>query len=149
MTMLDDFELTVIDNPPASFAVELEEQIDAFNVVTTGIDDARLLSIVLRNSEGALEAGLHGQTWGGTCQIKLLWVAAHQRRMGLGTAMMLSAEAEARRRNCHQIMLFTHSFQAREFYAKNGFETAATLPDNPKGHSDIVMIKKLADDGRD
>lgn len=133
----------VVDDAPASDAAELEAHIDAFNASSTGIQDARLLSIMLRLPDGELYAGLHGYTWGGTCQIKLLWVAEAQRGCGLGTALLEAAESEARQRGCRQIMLSTHSFQAPDFYAKHGFERVAILMDNPIGHADILMLKRL------
>lgn len=136
-------EITVVDDAPASDAAELEALIDAFNASATGIQDARLLSIMLRLPDGALQAGLHGHSWGGTCQIKLLWVAEAQRGCGLGTALLEAAEGEARQRGCRQIMLSTHSFQAPDFYAKHGFERVAMLMDNPIGHADILMLKRL------
>ena len=69
----------VVDDASPWFVAELEAHIDAFNVQTTCIDDARLMSIALRGNDGGLYAGLHGHTWGGTCQIKLLWIAADHR----------------------------------------------------------------------
>ena len=141
--MTHPFKFTVVDDAPASDAAELEAHIDAFNASFTGIQDARLLSIMLRLADGELYAGLHGHTWGGTCQIKLLWVAEPQRGCGLGTVLLEAAEGEARQRGCRQIMLSTHSFQAPDFYAKHGFERVATLMDNPIGHTDILMVKRL------
>ena len=136
-------KFTIVDDAPASDTAELEALIDAFNASATGIQDARLLSIMLRLPDGALYAGLHGHSWGGTCQIKLLWVAEAQRGCGLGTALLEAAEREARQRGCRQIMLSTHSFQAPAFYAKHGFERVAILMDNPIGHADILMLKRL------
>ena len=136
-------DLTILDDAPLDDIVELEAHIDAFNMRVTGIDDARLLSILLKRADGTLYAGLHGHTWGGTCQIKLLWVAEDARGRGLGSTLLKVAEEEARQRGCKQIMLATHSFQAPDFYARHGFETAATLVDNPAGHADILMIKRL------
>jgi GNAT superfamily N-acetyltransferase len=133
----------VVDDASSSDAATLEACLDAFNASVTGIEDARLLSIMLRSTDGELYAGLHGHSWGGTCQIKLLWVTEAQRGCGLGTALLEAAEGEARQRGCRQIMLSTHSFQAPDFYAKHGFERIAILMDNPIGHADILMVKRL------
>jgi GNAT superfamily N-acetyltransferase len=59
------------------------------------------------------------------------------------TNMMDRAEAYARERHCHSIMLDTHSFQARPFYEKRGFEVFGTLDDWPLGHKKFFLKKKL------
>ena len=136
-------DLQIIDDPQASDIVQLEANIDSFNAAVTGIDDARFLSIMLKRPDGELYGGLHGHSWGATCQIKLLWVAEQERGQGLGAALLRAAEEEARLRGCKQIMLATHDFQAPDFYAKHGFEEVARLLDNPIGYADILMIKRL------
>ena len=142
-TIMKAIDLQIIENAEASDITRLEANIDDFNADVTGIKDARLLSILLKRADGELYAGLHGHTWGGTCQIKLLWVAERERGRGLGAALLERAEDEARRRGCGQIMLATHDFQAPGFYAKHGFEEVARLIDNPIGHADILMVKRL------
>jgi ribosomal protein S18 acetylase RimI-like enzyme len=137
--------LQIVDDALIVEIALLEAEVDAFNARVTGIDDARLLSILLKRNSGELYAGLHGHTWGGTCQIKLLWVAERDRECGLGTQLLRAAEDEARRRGCRQIMLSTHSFQAPDFYRKHGFMPIATLTGNPVGHEDILMVKQLVD----
>jgi GNAT superfamily N-acetyltransferase len=146
MTTTRSINLDIVDDAPMADIVQLETHIDSYNAVRTGIDDARLLSIMLKRTDGELYAGLHGHTWGGTCQIKLLWVAEQERGRGLGAALLEAAESEARRRGCKQVMLATHSFQAPGFYAKYGFEQVATLADNPSGHTDILMVQRLTAD---
>jgi hypothetical protein len=42
-----------------------------------------------------------------------------------------------------QLVLTTYSFQAPEFYRKLGFEIVAALPDYPRGHSHLVLCKRL------
>ena len=143
MATTKSVNLNVVDDAPMSDIVHLEALIDSYNAARTGIGDARLLSILLKRKDGELYAGLHGHTWGGTCQIKLLWVAEKERGCGLGAALLEAAESEARGRGCKQIMLATHSFQAPDFYRKYGYEPIATLADNPIGHADILMVKQL------
>ena len=136
-------KLSIVDNASAADVAQLEARLDAFNADVTGIPDARFLSIVLKRANGELYAGLHAHTWGATCEIKLLWIAELDRGRGLGTALLQAAEIEALDRGCRQIMLSTHSFQAPDFYARHGFERVATVTDNPMGHDDILMVKRL------
>src|SRR5689334_11580739 len=90
----------------------LEEQINEFNFATTGIDDARLLVMLLRDDAGRIYAGLSGHTWGGVAEIRWLWVDESRRHAGVGGDLLRAAEAEALARGCRKIVLSTHSFQA-------------------------------------
>jgi ribosomal protein S18 acetylase RimI-like enzyme len=57
--------------------------------------------------------------------------------------MMQAAEAEARARNCSQIVLDMHSFQAPGFYHRLGYETVGVADDCPRGHQEIHLKKSL------
>lgn len=133
----------VIDDPTAADIAELEDSIHAFNVERTGIDDGRLLAIVLRDPDGCLQAGLHGHTWGGCCEVKVLWIAEAHRGRGLGTRLLQAAEHEARARGCSRMVLASHSFQAPEFYEKHGFRRIAAIAEYPAGHSQVLLLKAL------
>ena len=121
----------------------LVDRIHEFNARVTGIDDAALLVASLEDDDGEVVGGVSGHTWGGCCVIALLWVHESRRGRGVGTALMQAAEREAIRRGCRQIVLTTHSFQAPRFYERLGFEALAVVPDNPRGHADIVYVKDL------
>jgi GNAT superfamily N-acetyltransferase len=136
-------DLVVIDNPPQELVSELDDRIYEFNVAATGISDGRLLAILVKDSRGSLIAGLSGHTWGGTCEVRLLWVAEAARGRGLGARLLQAAEGEARSRGCNQIVLSTHSFQAPGFYAKFGFREAGRVHDYPRGHDSIYLRKQL------
>ena len=58
---------------------------------------------------------------------------------------MDAAEDYARKRGCHSAHLDTHSWQARPFYEKRGYELFATLDDFPPGHKKFFLRKKLVD----
>ena len=59
------------------------------------------------------------------------------------TKLMDQAEDYARERHCHSVELDTHSFQARPFYERRGYEVFGTLDDHPKGHKKFFLKKKL------
>lgn len=136
------FDLDVTDQPSEDDVARLEKHLEEFNKSQTGIFDDRLLSIILKRA-GEVYAGLHGHTWGACCVIKVIWIAEQSRRQGLGTALLVAAELEARQRGCRQIVLSSHDFQAPEFYEKQGFQRLATVCDNPAGHTDILFVKPL------
>lgn len=140
--------LPVTENPSADDIAFLDDAIHAFNVAETGIDDGRLLAILLRDQDGALYAGLHGHTWGGCCDIKVLWIAPGYRGIGLGSRLLRAAEREAARRGCAQVVLSSHSFQAPGFYEKHGYRRLAAVDSYPAGHANIVLIKRLSGGGQ-
>src|SRR5690242_3197282 len=96
----------------------VEDQINAFNIAVTGIDDWRVLAIFVRDADGGIVAGLTGGSWAGYVEIRNLWVREDWRGQGLGRRLLLAAEQEARGRGCAQVLLDTHDFQAPEFYKK-------------------------------
>lgn len=75
--------------------------------------------------------------------MRQFWVEESRRHCGLGTKLLQAAEQEARRRGCRQIMLMTFSFQAPGFYARNGFEVVASIEEHPRGHTNLLMRKRL------
>ena len=140
---MPDDAFPVSDQPVAADVARLDENLYAFNAAATGIDDGRHMSIVLKDASGKIYAGLYGHTWGECCEIKTIWVADERRGEGLGTRLLLSAEREARRRNCGSVLLATHSFQAPNFYARFGYQPVAVISGYPAGHDQILMRKAL------
>jgi|GEM_PF-5034002 ribosomal protein S18 acetylase RimI-like enzyme len=60
--------------------------------------------------------------------------------------LLSAAENEAHKRNCRYVHLNTHSFQAVEFYERNGYQKAGELTNLPPGHSKYLLWKELSDD---
>ena len=134
-----------VDESPDDADVHfLEDRINEYNVETTGITDGRVVSFFIRDERGDIIAGLYGWTWGGTCEVRYLWVRADHRKLGYGKSLMEAAEREALARGCTQIVLDTHSFQAPRFYARLGFATIGTHFDYPRGHQKHYLRKRLA-----
>src|SRR5262245_6942256 len=134
---MNDVDLVPIDPTPDEVQY-LEDRIYEFNSRVTGLADGAWLAFFVREG-GRIVAGICGNTWGGTCELRQFWVEESQRHRGLGTKLLQAAEHEARRRGCTQIVLMTFSFQAPAFYERNGFEIVATLNEHPRGHRNLLM----------
>ena len=122
----------------------LEDRIYEFNVQPTGTSDGKLLAVFLRDDAGAVVGGIYGWTWGAACYIRHLYVPAHLRHQGHGSRLMRRVGAEAAARQCRQIVLDTHDFQAPDFYRRLGFEVVRRVDDYPRGHQSLTMVKRLA-----
>ena len=126
-------DLTIVFDQTGAGAQFIRDHLDAFNVAVTGISAWYPLHLFLRNDRGETLGGLLGQAWGGWLHISYLWVDEAVRGKGWATRLMDQAEAYARERGCHAVELDTHSFQARPFYERRGYEVFGTLDDYPKG----------------
>jgi GNAT superfamily N-acetyltransferase len=101
------------------------------------------LDILLRDNAGEILGGLIASTYWGWLELDVLWVAEGLRRQGQGRTLLRMAEAEARMRGCSRVMLTTYSFQARRFYAKEGYRVVGEMADYPPGATYYWMRKDL------
>ena len=91
-------------------------------------------SLVIRvEQDGVLLGGLMGRTGRGWLSIDYLALPMAERGAGMGSRLMAMAEAEAVRRGCNGVLLYTVQFQAPGFYEKLGYREFGRLPhDNPR-----------------
>jgi GNAT superfamily N-acetyltransferase len=121
----------------------VRERLDLYNVGITGVSTWYPVNFFVKSARGETLGGVMGAIWGGWLQIGILWVDESVRGRDLGSQLMDQAEAYGREHGCHSVLLDTHSFQARPFYEKRGYEVFGTLDDFPKGHQKFYLRKKL------
>jgi GNAT superfamily N-acetyltransferase len=126
----------------------IREALALYNVAVTQDAYYSPLAIFLRDERGAILGGALGDIWGGWLDLKFLWVAEPLRGRGYGRQLLEAAEEEARTQGCRGVHLSTHSFQARPFYEKLGYEIVGEIPDHPAGHS-LFFLKKVLAEGRE
>ncbi len=107
------------------------------------------LAVLVRDEADAVVGGLTGRTSAAWLFVELLWLPEALRGTGLGTRVMVAAEAEAVQRGCIGAHLDTYDFQAPGFYRKLGYEIFGSIEDHPPGHTRFWMRKRFADPGTD
>ncbi len=115
-----------------------------FNEEQSRIGDLRPLAVILKDPDsGETRGGASGRTSLGLLFLDLFFVPQPLRGAGLGTQILRLFEEEGRRRGCRSAVLYTISFQAPEFYARNGWQRFGEIPCDPPGTSRIFMTKAL------
>jgi len=137
-------KIVVTDAPdPADIAI-IQEGLRAYNTSQAGYDDYRPLAVFVTDPEsGEVLGGLYGGSYLGQLRVDRFFLPEDLRRDRLGSRLLAMAEEEGRRRGCTRIALNTLAIQARGFYEKQGYETAATLDCDPPGIVRYLMTKRL------
>ena len=115
--------------------------LDASSRALIGPPQPRLLVIPIRDDNGTVRGGFWGFTQFEWLNVQMLIVPEPLRGLGIGAALMASAEAEARARGCRGACVDTFSFQAAPFYRKIGFTPFGVLDDFPPGFSRLYLRK--------
>jgi GNAT superfamily N-acetyltransferase len=136
-------DLIIEEHPDPRDIDFVSDQLDAFNITSTSIDDWRVLAIFVRDDAGRIVAGLTGGTWASYLEIKNLWVHEDLRGQGLGRRLLLAAEQAARARGCARVLLDTHDFQAPEFYKKLGYIVFGVFEGIGGRYNRYYLSKKL------
>ena len=97
-----------------------------------------------REEDGQLIALLHAQQVLENIHVKALVVDKEHQKKGLGASLLAELEEKAVEAGVTSITLSTKSYQARDFYIKQGYEIYASLEDVPqKGATKYHFIKRL------
>ncbi|MDD2956624.1 MAG: GNAT family N-acetyltransferase [Oscillospiraceae bacterium] len=78
--------------------------------------------------DGALAAGIVAGSSFDTLEVEFLFVEEAYRHMGLGSQLLRHAEETAKKAGVKKVLLNTYSFQAPEFYRKQGYTLLAEFP---------------------
>ena len=133
-----------MNTTPTKFEIDLiRESLKHYNISRVGEDGHTPLNIVEHDVDGAVIGGIIGGTYWGWMYVDILWVHEDHRGKGIGSQLLAEAEQEAVRRGCHHVLLDTMSWQAPEFYRKQGYEVIGILPDIPTGHQKYLLMKAL------
>ena len=139
---MSDVTLSVTDWIDESFEAEVAGGLAAFNASQLGPSGHRDLAVSLYVSDDFV-GGLAGFTAWGWLFVKWLWIREDMRGRGLAARALEAAELEAKQRGCRAVWLDTLNAQARNLYARCGYEAFGELEDFHGGQSRYFMQKRF------
>ena len=139
--MDEEYSIEYVDKPEWGV---IGQGISDFNKEQAGDDSANYLCFVLKGSDDEVVGGVIGATFWNWLHVDLMWLREDLRGCGYGRKLLELAEAEAVKRGAKNAYLDTFSFQAPDFYKKQGYQVFGELPDFPTGHTRYFLTKALA-----
>ncbi len=136
-------EVTVDPSPSPVDLHFLEEQLNSYNIRSTGVPYGDWIAVFCRDETSAIVAGVSAWTWGNCLEITYFWVREDLRGKGYGTRLLTAVEQEGLARGCRLALLNTFSFQAPTFYHKLGYTTFGMVDDYLDGCARYYLRKIL------
>jgi GNAT superfamily N-acetyltransferase len=137
---MSDCELKIGTDADAHRIVE--KGLKDYNVDVVGPYQYQNFELYARQGQTVI-AGMFGHSGMDWLYVDFFWLDPAMRRSGLGSLMLSETEAEAKRRDCVGVYLYTFSFQAPDFYKKCGYKVVGMIEDCPVGHRKIYLCKRL------
>lgn len=101
------------------------------------------IRLVAKNEANEIIGGVFGYIgYYAGFKIDILWMREDTRGLGLGTKLLQEAENKAKELGATIAILDTFSFQAEDFYLKNGYEEFGRISGYPKENQEFIFLKK-------
>ncbi|WP_244817039.1 N-acetyltransferase [Caballeronia sp. Lep1P3] len=139
---MDGVTVAVADWIDESFEKEVAGGLAAFNAAQLGASGHRDLAVSLYLADDFV-GGLAGYTAWDWLFVKWLWIREDARGRGLASRALEAAETEAKKRGCRAAWLDTLNADARDLYARHGYETFGEIAGFHGGRSRYFMQKRF------
>lgn len=137
--------IEITDTPNPEDVAAIRAGLNHFNAIASGVDDQRPLAVLVRDPESQqVVGGITGRTSRGMFFLEVFFLPESMRGSGIGSQALKMAEQEGWRRGCRAALLHTNTFQAPEFYRRNGWREIASIPSGPSGNCRIIFTKELS-----
>ncbi|WP_353646600.1 GNAT family N-acetyltransferase [Mesorhizobium sp. WSM2239] len=113
-----------------------------YDVAVIGTDDRARIGAKLCDASGAALGGLWGRTELGLLFLDMFFLPARLRGQSYSTQLLIAVEQEARRRGCKQAVVETSSFQAPEFYIRQGYAEFGRVPLGIEWQARVLLRKE-------
>ena len=141
--MNEGYEIKYVENPDRSVWGVIVNGLKEFNSRNAGEDQMRELCLALYSPDQEIVGGVIAETYWNWLFVNVMWVKEELRGQGYGAQLLKMTEEEAIKRGARYAYLDTFSFQAPEFYSRNGYKVFGELKDFPPGHQRFFYEKEL------
>lgn len=124
-------KITKEQNPSKKDLDVIENGLTEYNKKKTGLDIPPSTNAVYVKDGEEIKGGVVFVCMKPWTYVKQLWVSEELRGAGYGAKLLSAAEDEARKQGSTKIMLDTFSFQAPDFYKKQGYSVISSIVDYP------------------
>lgn len=100
------------------------------------------VNLFLKNADGQIYGGIVGEICWNWLEVHYLFIDEDLRKQGYGKNLLSEAEKVAKEKKCDFIKLDTLSFQALDFYIKQGFEVFGAIQ-NAGRHTHYYLKKNI------
>lgn len=121
----------------------LQDGIVDFNMDTLGERPDRF-SIYLKDENNIIHGGAVVWAHKKSIYVDILWMDESLRGQKYGTKIMQAVEEEGKKRGCKYSTVDTYSFQAKDFYLKNGYQIIGEVKNHLFHHTKIFFRKELS-----
>jgi GNAT superfamily N-acetyltransferase len=141
--MSNGYEIKYVENPDKSVWGVIVNGLKEFNSSRAGEDQMRELCLALYSPDQEVVGGVIAETYWNWLFVNVMWVKEELRGQGFGAKLLKMTEEEAIKRGAQHAYLDTFSFQAPEFYSKNGYKVFGKLENFPPGQQRFFYEKEL------
>ena len=142
---MDASYIVVVEHDPDPHDLAfLEERMAEAAVAAAGVGGEEEFAVVVREDDRVV-AGVSAVTWGGACQVHVVWVEPAHRGRGMAQDLLAATESEATRRGCRLIMGLTYDVLTGDWYERLGYRTVGVIEDCPVGTATRWYCKDLSE----
>ncbi|MBN1666818.1 MAG: GNAT family N-acetyltransferase [Anaerolineales bacterium] len=141
--MDNTYEIIYVEKPEQSVWGLIGRGLNEYNRQQGGDDNAQRICFAVQAPDQEIVGGVIAALYWDWLYIDLMWLKEEHRKCGYGSRLLAMAEEEARRRGARHAFLDTFSFQAPDFYKKQGYQVFGELPNFPPGQQRYFMTKEL------
>ncbi|MCR9420660.1 N-acetyltransferase [Vibrio sp. RM-69-4] len=134
--------ITEVSQPNDSDFEALKNGLNGFNEIHTGTLHRETISSFVKDSANQTVGGILGEIKWGWLYIQGLWVSDSVRSNGLGSKLLQQLENYVQSKGVTNYRLETTSFQALDFYKKQGYVLFGQLPDMPPTFTSYFLKKQ-------
>lgn len=135
-------QITEVSEPSENDYEVLKSGLNGFNETFTRKLLKEKVSSFAKDENDITVGGILGEINWGWLYVQGLWVSEDVRSEGLGARLLKQLEDYSRSKGITNFRLETTTFQALDFYKKQGYELFGELQDMPPNHTSYFLKKQ-------